>query len=82
MRHMINESDVLPTVCLSWSLSSFGVPDGHLQTVTMPDAVLTFRHQEHPLCRTGVSLLSRERFFIYLINKYISLSDICLTVHH
>ena len=33
-------------------------------------------------CRTGVSLLSRERFFIYLINKYISLSDICLTVHH
>ena len=24
----------------------------------------------------------RERFFIYLINKYISLSYICLTVHH
>ena len=34
------------------------------------------------LYRTGVTLLSRERFFIYLINKYISLSDICLTVHH
>ena len=24
---------------------------------------------EHPLCRTGVSLLSRESFFIYLINN-------------
>ena len=35
-----------------------------------------------PVYRTGVSLLSRERFFIYLINKYISVSDICLTVHH
>ena len=35
-----------------------------------------------PLYRTGVSLLSRERFFMYLINKYISLSDICLTVYH
>ena len=23
-----------------------------------------------------------ENFFIYLINKYISLSDICLTLHH
>ena len=32
---------------------------------------------------TGVSLLFRERFlYIYLINEYISLSDICLTVHH
>jgi len=37
---------------------------------------------EHPLCRTGVSLLYREHFFIYLINKYISLSDICLTVYY
>ena len=35
-----------------------------------------------PVYRTGVSLLSRGRFFIYLINKYISLSDICLTAHH
>ena len=35
-----------------------------------------------PVYRTGISRLSRERFFIYLINKYISLSDICLTVHH
>ena len=25
---------------------------------------------------------SPENVFIYLINKYISLSDICLTVHH
>jgi len=25
---------------------------------------------------------SAENIFIYLINKYISLSDICLTVHH
>ena len=27
----------------------------------------------HSPYRTGVPLLSRERFFIYLINKYISL---------
>ena len=43
---------------------------------------LTFRQRVFSLYRTGVSLLSGERFFIYLINKYISLSDICLTMHY
>ena len=48
------------------------------------DAVLptlTFRHRAS--CILGQAFhYSPENVFIYLINKYISLSDICLTVHH
>jgi len=50
--------------------------------VTFTRVILELLGNMRPLYRTGVSLFSRERFFIYLINKYISLSDICLTVHH
>ena len=42
---------------------------------------LTFRHRAS--CTLGQAFrYSPEKAFIYLINKYISLSDICLTVHH
>jgi len=40
---------------------------------------LTFRHRTS--CILGLTTLQRT-LFIYLINKYISLYDICLTVHH
>ena len=35
-----------------------------------------------PLYRTVVSLPSHRTLFKYLINEYISLSNICLNVHH
>ena len=42
---------------------------------------LTFRHRAS--CILGQAFhYSPEKAFYYLINKYISLSDICLTVHH
>ena len=42
---------------------------------------LTFRHV-HPVYRDRRFATLQRTLFIYLINKYISLSDICLTVHH
>ena len=44
----------------------------------------------HKVINKGLKAVYRDRrfaslqrtLFIYLINKYISLSDICLTVHH
>jgi len=43
--------------------------------------LLTFRHRAS--CILGQAFhYSPENLFIYLINKYISLSGICLTVHH
>ena len=42
---------------------------------------LTFRHRASSIQDRRFATLQR-RLFIYLINKYISLYDICLTVHH
>ena len=42
---------------------------------------LTFRHRASSVLDRYFATLPRTPF-IYLINKYISLSDICLTVHH
>ena len=42
---------------------------------------LTFRHRASYIEGRRFATLQRT-LFIYLINKYISLSDICLTVHH
>ena len=42
---------------------------------------LTFRHRASCILGQAFTTLQRT-LFIYLINKYISLSDICLTVHH
>ena len=42
---------------------------------------LTFRHRASSTQDRHFTTLQRT-LFIYLINKYISLSDICLTVHH
>ena len=42
---------------------------------------LTFRHRASSILDRHFATLQRT-LFIYLINKYISLSDICLTVHH
>ena len=41
---------------------------------------LTFRHRASTIWDRRFATL--QSIFIYLINKYISLSDICLTVHH
>jgi hypothetical protein len=40
--------------------------------------ILTFRHRASSIQDRHFTTLQR-RLFIYLINKYISLSDICLT---
>ena len=42
---------------------------------------LTFRHRASSIQDRRFATLQRT-LFIYLIDKYISLSDICLTVHH
>ena len=44
-------------------------------------SVLTFRHRSFSMQDRRFATLQRT-LFIYLINKYISLSDICFTVHH
>ena len=49
--------------------------------VAMECANLTFRHRASSVQDRHFATLQRT-VFIYLINKYISLSDICLTVHH
>ena len=43
--------------------------------------ILTFRHRSFSMQDRRFAILQRT-LFMYLINKYISLSDICLTVHH
>ena len=43
--------------------------------------LLTFRHPASSIQDRRFATLQRT-LFIYLINKYISLSPICLTVHH
>ena len=48
---------------------------------TGPICRLTFRHRASSIQDRLFATLKRM-LFIYLINKFISLSDICLTVHH
>ena len=48
---------------------------------TLFGSQLTFRHRSSSIQDRRFTFLQRT-LFIYLINKYISLSDICLTVHH
>ena len=62
--------------------------DDHLQTsqvmaTSKPShsPSLTFRHRASSIEDRNFATLQRT-LFIYLINKYILLSDICLTVHH
>jgi len=45
------------------------------------NTLLTFRHRASSVWDRRFPTLQRTPF-IYLINKYISFSDICLTVHH
>ena len=47
---------------------------------TWPHSELTFKHRASSIYRRFATL--QRTVFIYLINKYISLSDSCLTVHH
>ena len=42
---------------------------------------LTFRHRASSIKDRRFAILQRT-LFIYLINKYISLCDICFTVHY
>ena len=48
---------------------------------SLPSDYLTFRHRASSIQDRLFATLQRT-LFIYLINKYISLSDIYLTVHH
>ena len=45
-------------------------------------SLLTFRHRASCVLGQAFHYSPENAFYIYLINKYISLSDICLTVHH
>jgi hypothetical protein len=45
------------------------------------DSPLTFRHRASSIYDRRFATL-KITLFIYLLNKYISLSDLCLTVHH
>ena len=49
---------------------------------TWPHSELTFRHRASSIYRDRRFAALQRTLFIYLINKYISLSDICLTVYH
>ena len=43
---------------------------------------LIFRHRASCILGQAFHYSPENAFHIYFINKYISLSDICLTVHH
>ena len=61
----------------------FVVMANHDQLVLNLDTtVLTFRHRASCILGQAFHYSPENAFYIYLINKYISLSDICLTVHH
>ena len=49
--------------------------------ITCAHALLTFRHHVSSVQDRHFTTLQRT-LFIYLINKYISLFDICLIMHH
>jgi len=53
----------------------------HLFYVLQAEESLTFRYRASSIQDRHFAALQRT-LFIYLINKYISLSDICLTAHH
>ena len=44
--------------------------------------ILTFRHRASCILGQVFHYSPENAFYIYLIDKYISLSDICLTVRH
>jgi len=62
----------------------------HRSTPKLNPVLLTFRHRAscilgqalHYSPENAFYIFIQRTLFIYLINKYISLSDICLTVHH
>ena len=64
--------------CWAVSMSQQGCDIQQKVKVVIP---LTFRHRASSIQDRHFATLQRTPF-IYLINKYISLSDICLTVHH
>ena len=70
------------TFLMFWNRTSFGALYGGGGLCFVSSAcTLTFRHRASSVQDRRFATLQRT-LFIYLINKYISLSDICLTVHH
>ena len=53
----------------------------HMEIILTFISPLTFRHRASSVKDRRFATLQRK-LFIYLTNKYISLSDICLTLHH
>ena len=76
------QSGILAISCFHDFLDSF-FSTSCLYTLWNPcfKCSLTFRHRASSIQDRRFSPLQRT-LFMYLINKYISLSDICLTVHH
>jgi hypothetical protein len=73
-------------ICLSSSPRPLSTPKfcvhfSFLALYAMSLCCLTFRHRASSIQDRRFAT-PRRTLFIYLINKYISLSDICLTVHH
>ena len=69
---------VVPT-CETTVARSWRPPSEFL--LSLVNSYLTFRHRASSILGQTFRY-SPENAFIYLINKYISLSDIRLTVHH
>ena len=65
---------------VSGDVNSAGGRQKVLKAKNQPELYLTFRHRASSIQDRHFATLHRT-LFIYLINKYISLSDICLTVY-
>ena len=66
---------------LAWKGEHTDSSRKQLNCRTLRTTYLTSRHRASSIQDRRFDTLQRT-LFIYLINKYISLSDICLTVHH
>ena len=71
---------------INWSLKPFSPSSFYsayfsIIFIETQATCLTFRHRSFSMQDRRFASLQRT-LFMYLINKYISLSDICLTVHH
>jgi len=76
--------DWLATISEDYSVSICMVVQEDLTwniLMMVTESSLTFRHRAFSIKDRRFPTLQRT-LFIYLINKYIPLFDICLTVHH
>jgi hypothetical protein len=80
--HVDKQTDKNTTASCGDQTCVFSVKEQHGQhRDSLLQTFLTFRHRASSVQDRRFTTLQRT-LFIYLINKHISLSDICLTVHH